>query len=278
MENPHVAILGPSGVGKSVAFAAILVDTMVGPPESRPDQVCAGRPQEGLRAPVRLLRRGAGALGGGRSRGTRSTPCSSTPERHLDQQLQDVLGLLALATTTPTAPMSPEDYAFWAWALRGDLRALRHRPRGRGDAGCTPTTGRPARPRTTPPCATCTGRIGPEAGVRPADDGGAAARLGGGDVLRAVRPPHHRRPGGRAAGGVRPGGADPRRRRAGAPAPDGHLPDRPLRLGPGPGARRKKRLLGTDEVATLLAYPATARFFGNLLAMGRCYGLSVFHM
>ena len=26
------------------------------------------------------------------------------PGRHLDQQLQDVLGLLALATTTPTAP------------------------------------------------------------------------------------------------------------------------------------------------------------------------------
>ena len=118
VENPHVAIVGPSGVGKSVAFAAILVETMVGPLESRPDQVCAGRPQEGLRAPVRLLRRGAGALGGRPAAARGQRPAALPRSAHLDQQLQDVLGLLALATTTPTAPMSPEDYAFWEWALR----------------------------------------------------------------------------------------------------------------------------------------------------------------
>jgi hypothetical protein len=275
VENPHVAILGPSGVGKSVAFAAILVDTLVGPPESRPEQVW-------LIDPKKDYERLCAYFGGVQVRWEVGEPRHAVnalqlyPERHLDQQLQDVLGLIALATTTPTAPMSPEDYAFWEWALR--VTYERFGIRREDEASWMHTdNGTPRTPQDYPTLRDLYRTIGPE---------GECDR----PTLAALLRPWA--VGGFAGLFARPTTADLAAERLIVFDLEGltHGDDALGRLRPmatylialfvfgQARASRKRRLLGTDEVATLLAQPATAHFFGNLLAMGRGYGLSVFHM
>jgi type IV secretory pathway VirB4 component len=275
VENPHVAIIAPSGTGKSVAFASILTDTMVGPRESRPDQVV-------LIDPKKDYERFCDYFGGTQIRWEVGRPrhvvnaLQLYPDRHLDQQMQDVLGLIALATTTETNPLSPEDYAFWEWALRvtyerfGILRE--------DEASWLATAdGAPRTPTDFPTLRDLLVTI---------SEGGECDRP---SMVPLLRP---------WATGIYAGifarhtTTDLSREPLVVFDLEGltHSDDALKRLRPmatylislfiwgEARATRKKRILGTDEVATLLAYPATAHFFGNLLAMGRSYGLSVFHM
>ena len=275
VENPHVAVIAPSGTGKSVAFAGILVDTMVGPAESRPDQVV-------LVDPKRDYERLCAYFGGVQIKWEVGYPEHAVnalqlfPGRHLDQQMQDVLGLIALATTTPTAPMSPEDYAFWEWALRLTYERfgiLRHEE----ETWFTTDNGTPRTARDYPTLKDLYKTI---------SAGGECDRPTMEQLLRPW------------AAGIYSGIFA---RHTTADLADErlvvfdlealtHSDDALGRLRPmatylislfiwgRARADRKQRILGTDEVATLLAYPATAHFFGNLLALGRSYGLSVFHM
>jgi hypothetical protein len=187
-----------------------------------------------------------------------------------------VLGLLALATTTPTAPMSPEDYAFWAWALARTYRRfgiVREDP----TSWLTTAGGAPRRPADYPTLRDLFQTIGPDgecdrpslaALLRDWSVGmysGLFARHTTADLSGArlvVFDLEGLTHGDDALGRLRPMAT--------------YLIS--LFVWGEARAQRRRRLLGTDEVATLLAYPATARFFGNLLAMGRAYGLSVFHM
>jgi hypothetical protein len=198
------------------------------------------------------------------------------PDRHLDQQMQDVLGLIALATTTETNPLSPEDYAFWEWALR--VTYERFGIVREDEASWLATAdGTPRTPTDFPTLRDLMVTI---------SEGGECDRP---SMVPLLRP---------WATGIYAGifarhtTTDLSREPLVVFDLEGltHSDDALKRLRPmatylislfiwgEARATRKKRILGTDEVATLLAYPATAHFFGNLLAMGRSYGLSVFHM
>ncbi len=275
VENPHVAIIAPSGTGKSVAFASILVDTMVGPEQSQPDQVV-------LVDPKRDYERLCDLFGGAQIKWEVGFPKHAInalqlfPGRHLDQQMQDVLGLIALATTTPTTPMSPETNSFWEWALRVTYERfgiLRDDER----TWFTTDNGTPRTPTDYPTLRDLYKTIGPEGecdkpslatllspwavGIYSGIFGRhttidlADQRL----VVFDLESLTHSKD---ALDQLRPMAT--------------YLIS--LFIWGQARADRKKRILGTDEVATLLAYPSTANFFGNLLAMGRSYGLSVFHM
>lgn len=275
LANPHAAIIGPSGVGKSITAAAILVESMVGPKESRPDQTFIIDPK----LDYDKLRQ---YFGGTSIRWEVGHPphvinaMHLYPDRHLDMQMQDVLGLIALATTTETDPMSVDDYAFWELALRhtyARFDILRDAPETWLHLG----SGARRTPTDYPTLRDLAVTIGPGGQM---DKPTMATRLSS------------------WATGIYAGIFA---RHTTANLSDEavvvfdlealtHADDALKRLRPMAtylislfvwGEARttyKKRTLVTDEVATLLSRPATANFFGQLLSLGRSKGMSVIHM
>jgi hypothetical protein len=275
LENPHAAIIGPSGAGKSVAAASIVVETMVGPLASRPDQTIFIDPKKDYEKLCRYF-------DGTQIRWEVGHPphvinaLQLYPERHFDQQVQDVLGLIALATTTPTAPMSPHDYAFWELALRHTYERfgiVRNQPK----TWLTKDGGTLRWPKDYPTLGDLAATLAPEGELdRPT-------------MYQLLEP--------WAVGSF--SGIFGRHTTVDLAAERivvcdlealTHSDDALKRLRPmatllislfiwgQARTHRKRRIIVTDEVASLLARPATAEFFSQLLYLGRSYGMSIIHM
>lgn len=280
VEAPHVAIVGPTGVGKSVLFTAVLVEQLIGAGPNVPDQTFLVDPKGDYRGLARYFN----GLTVSWSIGWNEVTINALqlyPERHFNEHIQDVLGLLALATTTKEHPMSPEDHSFWEVVLRDAYRAY-------GIEGHVERT--------------WSHKLVDGKWVERANEDYPTL----GDAYRLVSP-EQQWDSPRLAGLLRPWAAkggtfagvfgrhtntDLRANRLVVFDLESltHSEDALGRLQPMATylialwvwglarADRRPRILGTDEVGVLLDRPATARFLGNALALGRHYGLSIFHM
>jgi Helicase HerA, central domain len=265
--SPHFCIIAPTGTGKSFAFFSVLCEMLCGGGANVPDQVM-------LVDPKRDYEKACAHFGGerivwGPDPDAVVNVMDVDPAVGFDQTLLDVLGFLSLAVSSPRYPLSPEDYGVLAAALRetyaqagvrrdnpaewipermptlADLHAVL-----RNDAAWGKST---LAARLEPFAVAPWGRLFASR---------TTARLDNPFVvfdLRAITQRQDEKLRGLATYLV------------------AALVWRATNRSKAAG-RVVRRVVGLDEVETLLANPETALLVGNLLALGRSEGLCIGHM
>lgn len=277
VEAPHVAILAPTGTGKTVFAWTLLCELLCGGGEPPAQAV--------LVDPKADYTRGVRYFGGTTLRWSVAAPDHAVnvmqiaPGQTFGEAAQTVLGFVALATSTPHFPMSPSTTGIWEAAIRAayarvgvypnnpqtwthSLDGGAATPRGPDDYPTLATlydVVAPGHEWDTPTLAQALypWAVGTYAALfaRPTSVNLADSPLVSFDLESLT---HSEDAGGRL--------------RALASYLIGAWT---WALARGDQARR---VLVLDEVETLLAYPETALLVGNWLALGRSYGLQVVHM
>ena len=284
IEAPHIAILAPTGTGKTVTAWHLVCESLCGGsgPEGAPQRVILVDPKADYTRGVRYFGgttlqwhvHAPAATGAGEAHTINVMQIGAG--QTLDEAAKATLGLVALATSTPHYPMAPDTTGIWEAAIRAAYAAYGITP---DDARTwhTRPDGAPRTPADFPTLATLYGIVAPDGAwdtptlanalypwargtfaplfARPTSVDLTAQRILSFDLESLTHDQD-------AAG----------RLRAVASYLIGTWTWALARATPG------RTLLVLDEVETLLAYPETALLVGNWLALGRSYGLQVLHM
>jgi Helicase HerA, central domain len=264
---PHFCIIAPTGAGKSFAFFAVLCEMLFGGGPYTPDQVMLVDPKGDYEKACKLLA-GTHLVWGTQPQQTVNV-MDIDPAVGFDQTILDVLGFLSLAVSTPQYPLSPEEYGALAAAVKATYQKAGI-DRGRA------ATWRPERMPTLADLyqvlkderewgnRSLANRLQPFAEP---PWGALFAQKTTADLdsplivfdLKAITQRQDDRLRGLATYLV------------------ALLVWRATNRSHQEG-RLIRRLVGLDEVETLLANPETALLVGNLLSLGRSFGLCIGHM